>query len=505
MTIRRKMIIANVAGILSLFILAGLPLYTLLSLQGASEHMLEEFEELMLVKSIQSHVISAQKVLEHTEPGIISAINSLQRASQVIRQFEKYQESEESAGDEHQSEEVDYLATGIQHIDEALKMLKQATTSPENINVASIQLSISNAALAMENLSNHAHQAAARSHRHVTHQVNASLSMLAILSPLIVIVFLLITFWVYQSVVTPLTELQAGVNRIASGDFENQIKPVGDLEFKTLTQDFNHMGNELKRLYHDLEDMVESKSRELVQSERLASVGYLAAGVAHEINNPLGIISGYAELSMREVEQLSNKVELKEIPESLKIINDEAFRCKAIVEKLLALSRMNSSERELVIIVDVVQEVVEIIQGLEKYNNRKLILENQVSECLQVHASAAELKQVMLNLTVNALESTMAGKGRVVITTKRVGSTVEIDVADNGCGMTEETIQHIFEPFYSQSQPTRTQGTGLGLSITHAIVQSHYGTIRATSAGLNKGSTFTIKLPIYDTGSENNG
>jgi two-component system, NtrC family, sensor kinase len=285
------------------------------------------------------------------------------------------------------------------------------------------------------------------------------------------------------------------------------------------------MAEELDGFYHELERKVAEKGRELVRSERLASVGYLAAGVAHEINNPLGIISGYAEYSLAELERGGNGASkhngdssstpglertredpgpvVTEVTKSLRIICDEAFRCKTITQKLLSLARGGDEARKPVSLLAVANEVASIVGGLHEHRDKRLIVRasEQPSEAAgdgMVVAVEAEMKQVLLNLTINALEAVDPDRGEVRIELRRSGQQVELSVTDNGRGMTPATLERAFEPFFTEKrgvQEDGRRGTGLGLSITHAIVQDHGGTITAHSEGPGRGSRFIVRLP----------
>lgn len=319
-------------------------------------------------------------------------------------------------------------------------------------------------------------------------------------------------YWQHRSVMRPLQRLASGVRDMSTGRLERRLPAKGADELAALARDFNEMAGQLERLYANLEAEVRDKSRALVQSERLASVGYLAAGVAHEINNPLGIIAGHAELAQRrdQGDEATRR--------TLDVIADEAFRCKAITEKLLSLSRGSDDAREPVDLADVARQVIDMVAELPAFRRRDLRLEAQhdppaasdskpTTPSTTVHASAAQMKQVMLNLIVNALEATEPGPGRVDVRVERRGPRVLASVRDNGRGMDRRTLDRVFEPFFTTARgvdpaappdPAERRGIGLGLSICHAIVADHEGRLDAHSEGPGRGSRFTIDLPAAD-------
>jgi len=297
----------------------------------------------------------------------------------------------------------------------------------------------------------------------------------------------------YRSVMIPLQRLRDGVRRVAAAQFTGKVDERGDKEFAEVAAEFNRMAAELDGFYRRLEEKVNAKSRELVRSERLASVGFLAAGVAHEINNPLNIISGYSELSLKRLAAAVDQSAIRDTLQVLRIIRDESFRCKEITAKLLSLAKGGSDSREPVALDTVAREVAELAGGLKDYRDRRIEL--KFDGPLNVVANATEMKQVLLNLTVNALQAVKPGEGKVLIEGHRHDGWVELSVCDNGYGIPADSLKHVFEPFYSRRPGTRAPGTGLGLSITHAIVENHGGRIRAESPGSGHGSRFTVELP----------
>lgn len=323
----------------------------------------------------------------------------------------------------------------------------------------------------------------------------------------------------YRHIMHPLRRLQHEVRAVAAGQFDRRLEPTGDAELAELAGEFNRMSGQLDALYTDLETQVRHKSAELARSERLASVGFLAAGVAHEINNPLGIISGYAELSLRPLEK-GQTPPRDELTQSLEIIRDEAFRCKAIIERLLLLARGGEEPRKPVTVGPLAEEVVAMARGLNVCEGRTVALEaaEPGAMALQVLGHHDPLKQVLLNLVVNALEATEPGRGEVTVrlsrgdaTTAQADSrdgggsgddgghanrgTVRIHVEDNGCGMEPEVLERAFEPFFTRRASQERRGVGLGLSISHALIEHMGGRLWAQSDGPGCGSVFTIELP----------
>ncbi len=329
-------------------------------------------------------------------------------------------------------------------------------------------------------------------------RLRATIVVTAVVSVVFVIVITLINISNYRSVVIPLRRLHEGVSRIAAGKFRDRLPLKGASEFQILSRDFNQMAQQLDELYSELEQKVETKSRALVRSERLASVGFLAAGVAHEINNPLNIISCHAELTLKRLEKDGRSAESEAAATSLVTIRDEAFRCKDITEKLLSLSRSSESPRECVSVRRIALEVASMVACLAQYRDRRLMLEIDSVDELLVLGNANELKQVLLNLTLNGLQAVEPNRGKVTVEGEASSGCVRLRVRDNGRGMTPEVVEKVFEPFFTSWRGSGGHGVGLGLSISHAIIESHGGRLIAESAGAHKGSCFTIELPAWN-------
>jgi two-component system, NtrC family, sensor kinase len=298
-------------------------------------------------------------------------------------------------------------------------------------------------------------------------------------------------------VLFPLRVLQRGVRHVAHGSFDYKINLASGDEMQDLAEAFNDMTAKISMTYADLERQVQERSRQLVRSERLAGVGFLAAGVAHEINNPLASIAFCAEALDHRLERLlrsSADPDHRVVSNYLKMIQEESFRCKSITEKLLDFSRCNDIKRERIDLASLIQGVVDMIRHIGKYTGKTITFHPR--EAVMAHVDSQEIKQVVLNLIVNALES-MNSNGTIRIEARYNQGMAEMVFTDSGCGMSPDVLENIFEPFFTKRRDGK--GTGLGLSITHRIVNQHHGEIMAYSAGENLGSTFTVRLPIHPT------
>lgn len=332
-----------------------------------------------------------------------------------------------------------------------------------------------------------------RRHYQITLTVLITISSLSLL--------LMLSAWrfFYGWIFHPIRDLQQGVTRVAEGDFEHRINVKSGDEIEELAATYNDMAGRLHDLYRDMATQINERSRQLVRSERLASVGFLAAGVAHEINNPLASIAFCSEALDARLSELRDDLRqnvrgarnVDIFAKYLKMIQEEAFRCKNITERLLEVSRGGEEKRDRTDLAALVASVLEVTQHHPTSKGKEIIFK----PAGPVHAwvCSEEIKSVVLNLIFNALESMEQG-GRLTIELRLKDGMAELLFTDTGCGMTREVLDNIFEPFFTRSRSGK--GTGLGLTITHRIVSQHGGDIEALSAGEGKGSTFRVRLPL---------
>lgn len=302
----------------------------------------------------------------------------------------------------------------------------------------------------------------------------------------------------YRSVFCRIRAVHRGARRVAMGDYDYRLVLDTDDEMGELARSFNLMTSRFQETEEDLENQVRERSRMLVRSERLAGVGFLAAGVAHEINNPLSAVSMAAESLNSRIDELLPGCpdgEVQYVRQYLQMIQTESRRCCEITRKLLDFSVGESAKPGPNDIVQIIHEVVQMVGHLSKFRERTIEFKCETPCVIEI--TGPQIKQVVLNLVANALES-MESNGRLVIEVLEQTDQVILQFTDNGCGMTPDVIQNLFEPFFTQKPVGK--GTGLGLSITDRIVQQHGGMIEATSEGVGLGSTFRVRLPRKQLG-----
>jgi len=255
---------------------------------------------------------------------------------------------------------------------------------------------------------------------------------------------------------------------------------------------------EIKAFNEELEQKVEERTRELkeaqaqlIQSEKLASIGQLAAGVAHEINNPLGVMLGFSQ------------VILKKLPEDdplrkpLVSIEREGLRCKKIIQGLLDFSRRSTPALQPMNLNDALEAACEFIEHQITLDNIQVI-KGLTPELPPIRADGNQLQQVFVNLIINAYQAMSQG-GELRITTRAVGDQVQAIFADTGAGIPAEVLKHIFDPFFTTKEVGK--GTGLGLSVSYGIIESHGGKIEVESQ-VGVGTTFIVTLPADHKGAE---
>jgi signal transduction histidine kinase len=321
----------------------------------------------------------------------------------------------------------------------------------------------------------------------------SGLILISVCSGVVVLLLAGLVRFGWRQIFRPISAMHQGARRVAQGDFDYRVTVESDDEMGELAESFNLMTERFQENTANLDRQVQDRSRQLVRSERLASVGLLAAGVAHEINNPLSAIRWAGEsLESRLAELLTDAPDddSSVVQQYVAMIQSESERCQEITKRLLDFSRNHDSAKTLQDVAFILREVLSLITHMKKYRECRVEFDRQ-NPC-EIEISGPEIKQVALNLVANALDSTDAA-GTLRVELHEQVDWVEIHFIDNGAGMNQDTIDHLFEPFYT-TKPTG-EGTGLGLSISDRIIGDHGGTIEAHSDGEGLGSTFTVRLP----------
>ncbi len=279
----------------------------------------------------------------------------------------------------------------------------------------------------------------------------------------------IVSVQIVRSIAHPIAALRAGAQRIGSGDLDTRIEVATDDEFGELADTFNQMSADLS-----------NHQAQLVRSQRLASIGRLGAGVAHEINNPLSVILGYVKLLQRDDRLRDN--------EDLQIIEVETRQCQHIVQSLLELSRVPKLELEHVDVSALAHDAIARLEEAGKLDGLDVTTPNG-ADAATITADEAKLRQVVANLLVNAAEATPRG-GRIDVRVSEDRDGVALSIKDTGSGIADDVRSQLFQPFFT----TKPEGTGLGLAIAQGIVDAHGGSLEIESEP-DRGTEVTLWLP----------
>lgn len=302
-----------------------------------------------------------------------------------------------------------------------------------------------------------------------------------------------LSYLVSRRVTETVRQLDVAANELAHGNLDASVQIDTNDELQDLADAFNVMTASLKKRDEQLKDYARMK---IMESERLAITGQLAAGVAHELNNPLQGIVAYSHLLLEGMPP-----EDPGRPALLKIVN-QADRCRGIVRGLLDFSRPRRPHKRTASINGLLNETISLVEHQALFHNIAII--RRLQENLpQAVVDPSQLQEVFINIIINAAEA-MDGVGSLTLTTRldRDGETIEIQIADTGHGVCEEDMPRLFDPFFTTKEPGH--GTGLGLAISHNVIHEHDGSISVTSE-VGKGTTFSIRIPIGSTEGEPQG
>jgi two-component system NtrC family sensor kinase len=311
----------------------------------------------------------------------------------------------------------------------------------------------------------------------------------------LIVVLLLFMFLLYRRVLLPLNDLQRISDLIRKGDFSARIAVNRVDEIGLLAQEFNYMAAALAESYANLERKIEERTRQLqmmqeqlVQSGKMAAVGQLVGGVAHELNNPLTVVMGYAELAQRRIAAGDADPGMQKM---LGAILTHAERCSKIVANLLQFARKTEPHLEQVNINHLLEQVLGLREYELKTTNIELVRDYDANNPT-LFADPQKLQQLVLNLLNNAYDAIQETDrpGQIWVRTKGDAESVTLEVLDNGTGIKEPS--KVFDPFYTTKEVGK--GTGLGLSVCYGIVQDHHGEIHAQN--WEQGARFVVRLPI---------
>lgn len=305
-----------------------------------------------------------------------------------------------------------------------------------------------------------------------TRAISRAIVLATLVTALAGLIALLLAIGFAKQIVTPVASLNGAAGRIGQGDFRTEVPRQPTYEFEQLAAGVRAMAERLNE-----------REARVLQAERLATVGAIAAGVAHELNNPLGVMLGYlTRLHRRELP--------KDVAEELRIVDDEAQQCRRIVEDLVTFAREPRLEKRTVDVAALVREICERIGTIPEMEGHQV--ECTGAEIIEASLDATRIGQVVRNVILNAALASPAGR-EIAVRVERYDGQAQILVRDRGAGIEPADLPHVFEPFYSG----RSGGTGLGLAVSQGIVRTHGGSIEIESVR-GEGTTVWIRIPLEE-------
>lgn len=316
----------------------------------------------------------------------------------------------------------------------------------------------------------------------VKKEVTATVLRIVLLTCLFLLAGFGIIVLLSQRFIRPITELANTIEKIRGGELDVRIPVKGMDEIAVLTERFNSLMERIR----DAQQELRKTHERLMQSERLASIGILASGIAHEINNPLGGLFNCLEIMKQKAEEPS----LRE--KYLGLIREGLERIETTVNRLLYMARKREPRQEE---IDV-RETVETAYGLVEFRGRKLNIRfrNDIPEGFRMVIDPQDIQQILLNLYINAIQAMKDG-GELRVSGSRNNSSLIIEVSDTGSGIKKEHLPRVFDPFFTTKPPG--EGTGLGLWLTYEIVKSYNGDIKVESEE-GRGSAFKLSFPVHE-------
>jgi two-component system NtrC family sensor kinase len=298
------------------------------------------------------------------------------------------------------------------------------------------------------------------------------------------VIALIVSNFLAKGVLQPIKRLIFASHQWAAGNLDYRAKTTAKDEIAELTETFNTMASSLK----DRDDRLQEYAhQQIMKSDRLATLGQLAAGVAHEINNPLGAVLMYGHLSLEEMgaEDARRK--------NLEKVVAEATRCKNIVRGLLDFARQSEPNVEESDVNDILKRTLSLLQNQALFQNIQITTALSAS-LPRAMMDSGQIQQVFTNIILNAAEA-MPGEGELTVASRTTAGNewIEIEFTDTGCGIPRENLEKIFDPFFTTKEVGR--GTGLGLAVSYGIIARHKGTVEVKSEP-GKGTTFIVRLPL---------
>ena len=338
----------------------------------------------------------------------------------------------------------------------------------------------------------------------INYQIEKMTKSIIIITLVVVFAGIIMSFFMVKIIVKPIRELMLGTKKIAAGNLGYRVPLNSNDEFRELASSFNFMASDMEIHIRELNkekkellnlkiafeqrsqeleetlDKVQNIQQDLIKSEKFATIGRLASSVAHELRNPLAAIKNISYFLSKMGAYSDNKSK-----QMVNMLSSEVLRANKIITDLLDYSRTKKLNK---LSVDIVTFINKVIPAVPVPTN---ILITKNLEKFDVVMDPDKITQVLINLITNARDAMPPEGGEINITTKKTATMCQIFIKDNACGMSEETLSHLFEPLFT----TKLKGIGLGLPIVKEIIDAHQGKITVTSTK-NVGTTFKIEIPL---------
>jgi signal transduction histidine kinase len=460
------------------------------NMRNDARRLLEETEEHAVTSRISVQMETLRGILAGWPADDQAAASGSERARELIVAVDeglhglRGEAGKDPSREEHQELEDTQVAAVRRDLAECLALLAGGTTPAERARAGRL---LQDASVFAASLHAETYEESRAANRDLTTRGRQARGVMVLTVVVAALALALALAYVLRSIVRPLRVLTRGAERFGHGDLTHRIPVTSRDEVGELARAFNAMADRIAEARTDLEARVDARTREFLRAARLADLGVLAAGVAHEVNNPLASIASCAEGLERRVR--SGHIDEPEQLEYLRTIAAEAYRAREITGQLLSLAAQERDEAAPVDVALVLRQVqVAVRHLLEK---RGLELEVAAPDGLTFPGQGSELMQILMNLVLNARDASPAG-GRITVDARREDDEVVLEVADRGEGVPEEDVERIFDPFFTTKRPGN--GTGLGLSVVAALVEARGGHI-AVDARPGGGARFRVRFP----------
>lgn len=463
-------------------------LLQLAQLRNDADRVMEEAREQSVLMRAISGVMAVQGILQspdRLEPEeTVRVVELLQESVDELSALADH--PDDPSRPEHQDEEARHSAQLSRNLQRLLELAPRISGEPDRDRALQLLATTArDAATLRAEAMDEAREANEDMERRASAMKLVLLGTLLFAGALLALAFR----FVQSGVVRPIRLVKEGAERFGTGELEHRVQVVHADEIGDLAKSLNRMADQLADAQEHLEERVRARTREFLRAARLADLGVLASGIAHEINTPLASIASCADGLQRRLRDGQLPQDL--LVEYVDTIGREVYRARGITTRMLALVRQEPSAVSSVSLKMILDQAETALAHRASQRGVEIV-SHAPSEDAQLHVNGGELVQVIVNLLSNAMDASPPGS-KVVLDASIEGSKLDLTVTDRGPGIPEADLDRIFEPFFTTKAPG--EGTGLGLALVCTMVESHGGQVHATSV-LGEGSVFSVRLPI---------